>query len=50
MYSVHPLTHTLQTGSPAIDKAVSAGQTVPKDQLGVARPKGANSDFGAVEK
>ncbi|HKP98663.1 MAG TPA: choice-of-anchor Q domain-containing protein [Fibrobacteria bacterium] len=45
---LHPLTHSLQAGSPAKDRAVSA-YGMSGDQRGVARPQGAFSDMGAYE-
>jgi predicted outer membrane repeat protein len=42
------LTHKPQAASPAIDKGTNLA-TTPKDQRGVARPKGTTSGIGAVE-
>jgi hypothetical protein len=42
-------THTLLSGSPAIDTGSCSGGSVTSDQRGVARPQGAACDMGAVE-
>lgn len=43
-------THALKAGSPAIDAAGAAPCSTPKDQRGVARPKGPACDIGAFER
>ncbi|HKP97574.1 MAG TPA: choice-of-anchor Q domain-containing protein [Fibrobacteria bacterium] len=45
---LHPLTHSLQAGSPAKDRAVSVNPGYD-DERGVSRPQGPYPDMGAFE-